>query len=163
MSNSTSNSPNKLIALAALIAAGIGGYFYLSGSDETTAFVPRLTADNPEVVARGKKIYAQTCAACHGTKLEGQPNWQRRNAYGRMPAPPHDATGHTWHHPDETLFATTKYGPAAMTGSNTYKSDMPAYEGTLTDQEIIDVLSYIKSRWPAHIKRRRDAMVAPKN
>ena len=27
-----------------------------------------------------------------------------------LPAPPHNETGHTWHHPDEMLFAITKYG-----------------------------------------------------
>ena len=71
-------------------------------------------------------------------------------------APPHDATGHTWHHPDGMLFALTKYGPGPATGNPSYRSDMPAYEGILEDNEIIAVLSYIKSRWPAPVRARHD-------
>ena len=72
-----------------------------------------------------------------------------------MPAPPHDETGHTWHHPDQQLFALTKYGPAALAGGG-YESDMPAYESVLSDEEIWAVLSYLKSRWPAEVQSRHD-------
>jgi hypothetical protein len=50
---------------------------------------------DPTLVTRGKVVYAEQCASCHGTNLEGQPNWRHRLPNGRMPAPPHDATGHT--------------------------------------------------------------------
>lgn len=59
----------------------------------------------------GQSIYEQNCASCHGRNLEGQFNWQKRSADGYLPAPPHDETGHTWHHPDQMLFEFTKYGP----------------------------------------------------
>jgi mono/diheme cytochrome c family protein len=97
-------------------------------------------------VALGAKIYAQNCAACHGVKLEGQPNWRERLRNGRMPAPPHDESGHTWHHTDEVLFGITKrgLGPYASPG---YQSDMPAFGGKLTDDEIWAVLSFIASHW----------------
>jgi hypothetical protein len=65
---------------------------------------------DPAQLASGQKVYAQHCAACHGAKLEGQPNWRARLPNGRMPAPPHDDGGHTWHHPEEVLFGITKYG-----------------------------------------------------
>src|SRR3989338_1234586 len=65
---------------------------------------------NPQQVARGNPVYAKYCAACHGANLEGQPKWQEKLPTGRMPAPPHDASGHTWHHPDGVLFGITKYG-----------------------------------------------------
>jgi mono/diheme cytochrome c family protein len=87
------------------------------------------------------------CAACHGVKLEGQPDWRRRLPNGRLPAPPHDESGHTWHHPDSVLFGITKNGllpPYAPTG---YESDMPAFGDKLADEEIWAVLAYIKSRW----------------
>jgi hypothetical protein len=48
--------------------------------------------------------------ALPGANLEGQPNWKERQANGRLPAPPHDASGHTWHHPDAQLFGITKQG-----------------------------------------------------
>lgn len=118
-----------------------------------------LQPDNPRIVALGERIYARDCASCHGANLEGQPDWQRRLPNGRLPAPPHDATGHTWHHPDDVLFHLTKDGPAAMAGGG-YESDMPAYADTLSDAEIIAVLSYIKSTWPEEIRARHDQMNA---
>jgi mono/diheme cytochrome c family protein len=97
-------------------------------------------------VARGEKVYAANCASCHGARLEGQPQWQRRLPNGRMPAPPHDESGHTWHHPDAVLFGITKNGVAAYAPPG-YESDMPAFGGKLSDEEIWAVLAYIKSRW----------------
>lgn len=116
-----------------------------------------LDPEQPDLVARGAEIYAAECATCHGTDLQGQPNWREPGADGRMPAPPHDATGHTWHHVDETLFTLTKYGLAGLL-DNPPPSDMPAYEGVLSDDEIIAVLSYIKSTWSADIRARHDAL-----
>ncbi|MBZ0126585.1 MAG: c-type cytochrome, partial [Rhodocyclaceae bacterium] len=78
-------------------------------------------------VARGQAVYAASCAACHGTRLEGQPDWRSRKPDGRMPAPPHDDSGHTWHHPDEILFGITKEGLVpGKYGPPGYVSDMPA-------------------------------------
>jgi mono/diheme cytochrome c family protein len=64
-----------------------------------------------------------------------------------MPAPPHDDSGHTWHHDDETLFGLTKFGLTPPYGPAGYESDMPAFASILSDQQIWDVLAYIKSRW----------------
>lgn len=118
-----------------------------------------LTPDDPEVVALGGLVYAEHCAACHGADLEGQPNWRQRNPDGRLPAPPHDETGHTWHHPDIQLFRLTKFGPSDLAGG-AYESDMPAYAAILADDEIVAVLSYIKSTWPAEIQNRHDQINA---
>ena len=68
-----------------------------------------------------------------------------------MPAPPHDASGHTWHHPDRQLFTITKLGVNAVVPG--YESDMPGFEGVLSDDEISAVLAFIKSTWP---ERARD-------
>ena len=116
-----------------------------------------LVADNASVVARGKDIYAAQCASCHGPNLEGQENWRQRQPDGLLPAPPHDETGHTWHHPDAVLFDLTKRGPAALAGGG-YRSAMPSYEDALSDDEIIAVLSYIKSRWPEPVRDRHDTI-----
>ncbi|MFD1912618.1 MULTISPECIES: c-type cytochrome [Paracoccaceae] len=56
----------------------------------------------------GQQLYADNCASCHGASLEGQPDWRRRLDTGRMPAPPHDDSGHTWHHSDRMLFQITR-------------------------------------------------------
>ena len=146
------NKPSWLVVgLALLIAGGAGAYYVFTGSGAAAGIDP----DNRARVALGERLYADNCASCHGTQLEGQADWRQRLPNGRLPAPPHDARGHTWHHPDAQLFALTKYGPAAIVGGG-YQSDMPAYEGTLSDAEIWAVLSYIKSRWPAEIQARHD-------
>ncbi len=98
-------------------------------------------------VARGAKLYAQHCAACHGARLEGQPDWRRRLSSGRLPAPPHDESGHTWHHADAELFGIAKHGLVPPYAPPGYASDMPAFAGTLSDEELWAVLAYIKSHW----------------
>ncbi len=115
---------------------------------------PRADPDNVQQVARGKQIYASSCAACHGVRLEGQPEWRSKLPSGRMPAPPHDKSGHTWHHPDPVLFGITKHGliPGKYAPPG-YQSDMPAYGGALSDEDIWAVLAYIKSSWPQEIRK----------
>lgn len=119
-----------------------------------------LAPDDAAVVAKGNAIYAEECASCHGANLEGQPSWREPKADGRLPAPPHDATGHTWHHPDAQLFDLVKNGLPETVAGKPYLTDMPAYAGTLSDAEIVAVLSAIKSRWPDEIRRRHDDLNA---
>ena len=109
------------------------------------------------MVQRGAAIYSVWCASCHGTELEDQRDWRQRRANGRLPAPPHDVSGHTHHHPDELLIKLTKYGPSVVAGGS-YESDMPAYDGILSDAEIRATLSYIKSTWPLDVQHRHDAL-----
>ena len=97
-------------------------------------------------IASGRQVYAEHCASCHGAELEGQPDWQTRLPNGRMSAPPHDASGHTWHHSDDQLFTIVKSGVSAIVPD--YESDMPAFQDVLSDDEIRAVLDYIKSTWP---------------
>jgi mono/diheme cytochrome c family protein len=120
----------------------------------------RLATDDPAVLAQGEAIYRQHCAACHGAQRQGQPHWRERDASGRLPAPPHDASGHTWHHPDEVLFRITKFGVAKAANLKDYDSAMPAYEGVLTDGEIVAVLSWIKAQWPPAIRAQQEEVNA---
>lgn len=117
------------------------------------------SAPSAQTIALGKRVYDAQCAACHGAKLEGQPDWRTRSASGKLPAPPHDATGHTWHHPDQVLFEITKYGVQRFAGAD-YASDMPAYQGRLTDDEIRAVLAFIKSSWPEQIRAKQAQVTA---
>jgi mono/diheme cytochrome c family protein len=117
----------------------------------------RLAPDDAEVVALGAEVYAAECAACHGAALEGQPDWRSPGPDGLLPAPPHDASGHTWHHDDATLFTLTKHGLAGLM-EDAPPSGMPAYANVLTDAEIVAVLSHIKSPWPADVRARHDAI-----
>jgi mono/diheme cytochrome c family protein len=110
------------------------------------------TADlsNRQLVAMGETVYGTYCAACHGFDLEGQPEWQQPFADGTFKAPPHDETGHTWHHSDAYLVESIKQGGARL-DATIGVSLMPAYEDVLTDQQILAVLAYIKSSWPPDI------------
>ena len=114
---------------------------------------PEIDPNDPARVALGRGIYAEHCAMCHGANLEGQPDWMSRKANGRLPAPPHDASGHTWHHPDQQLMAITKKGMAAVVPG--YESDMPGFESVLSDDEIAAVLAFIESTWPPDIRERQ--------
>ena len=108
-----------------------------------------IDPDDSKAVDRGRQVYAKHCASCHGAGLEGQPNWRERRADGRLPAPPHDETGHTWHHPDAVLFGITKEGMVpGRYAPQGYASDMPAFGTVLSDAEIRAVLAFIKSTWP---------------
>ena len=109
-----------------------------------------LRPDDAQLVALGRQVYAARCAACHGQRLEGQPNWRSPGPDGRFPAPPHDASGHTWHHADQFLLDYVTSGGAetlrrlVATG---VESGMPAFAGVLSDDEIDAVLDYIASHW----------------
>lgn len=116
-----------------------------------------IDPDDPAQVGLGQRLYAQHCASCHGADLEGQPGWRQRRADGRLPAPPHDATGHTWHHPDEQLFQVTKHGVEASAPAG-YKSDMRGFGTELTEAEIGAVIAFIKSTWPPEIQARQSAI-----
>lgn len=112
----------------------------------------------------GARLYQEHCAACHGEDLEGQPNWRKPNADGTLPAPPHDETGHTWHHDNALLFDNTKLGgraALASRGVTDFNSGMPAFEDILTDDEIWDVLGYIRSTWPQRIQDAQASRTPP--
>lgn len=147
-----------LIAAAAVIGVGAVAAYILW--PRTIAPSTSLLPDDAAVVALGGEVYAAQCAACHGANLEGQANWRERGPDGMLPAPPHDETGHTWHHPDALLIALTKEGLPKEIGGKPYRSAMPAYQGTLSDAEIVAVLSHIKSRWPDEIRARHDRLNA---
>jgi mono/diheme cytochrome c family protein len=143
----------RIVALAACVLA-------LASCDRASTTKAALRPDDAALVAAGRTIYEARCASCHGARLEGQPRWRERDASGRFPAPPHDASGHTWHHPDDLLFRITKFGVAKASDLKDYDSAMPAFEGVLSDQEIVAVLSWIKSQWPPEIRKRQDEINA---
>ncbi|MEX8502096.1 MAG: cytochrome c [Leptothrix ochracea] len=114
-------------------------------------------ANDKVQVQLGKTIYAQRCASCHGAALEGQPEWQSRKADGKLPAPPHDGSGHTWHHDDKTLFEITQNGLEKYAGPN-YATDMPRFAGVLSPAETWAVLAYIKSTWPTDVAQHQRSL-----
>lgn len=116
-------------------------------------------ATERETLALGERVYASHCASCHGAKLEGQPDWKQKLPNGRFPAPPHDATGHTWAHSDKWLFRVVENGMVPPLVRKDYESDMPAFGDKLSGAEIRAVLAYIKAQWPDGIHRKREEML----
>jgi len=109
----------------------------------------------PAFAADGAALYAEHCAACHGENLEGERNWRVQNEDGSMPAPPHDDSGHTWHHADQMLRDYTHLGGAETLrrmGVTGVVSAMPAFGDVMSDEEIDAVLNFIKSNWSPRMR-----------
>lgn len=94
----------------------------------------------------GRRVYEAQCAACHGARGEGQPHWERLNAAGELPAPPHDRSGHTWKHSDGMLYRIVAEGWRDPF-NKTQRLTMPAYKETLQPSEIRAVIDYLKTMW----------------
>jgi mono/diheme cytochrome c family protein len=141
-----------LLLLGFLVLAGAAAWavWFIASPSGT----PPGDPNDPAEVSLGQTLYGEHCASCHGDQLEGQPNWRVRGDDGYLPAPPHDETGHTWHHPDPVLFDITKHGTAAAAPQG-YRTLMLGFAEQLSDQEVWAVLAYIKSRWPAAVRRRQ--------
>jgi cytochrome c5 len=97
-------------------------------------------------LTQGQAIYTQYCAACHGIDGQGQfPEAPLEpDATGRIGAPPHNETGHSWHHSDVLLIRYVTEGgfsdPARF-------YIMPPFGDILTDEQILFVIAYIKTMW----------------
>lgn len=126
------------------------------------AFVATPALAQPPAAQTGAALYGEHCAACHGAQLEGAPDWQRRGPDGLFPAPPHDETGHTWHHGDGFLFAYTKHGGQAVLDDLgvAFESGMPGFDGILRDAEIEAILTFIRSTWPPEARAFQAARTA---
>ncbi|MDQ9171383.1 cytochrome c [Oxalobacteraceae bacterium R-40] len=142
---------NKTLMIGAVGGIAVAGAaLFYSGADKPGQGKAFIDPSDRNLVSKGKAVYETHCASCHGANLQGQPEWRKRLPNGRLPAPPHDETGHTWHHPDAVLVDIVKYGLVpGKTAPEGYQSDMPAYDNVLPDSDIVAVLAYIKSRWPA--------------
>ena len=113
--------------------------------------------DDP-AIERGRVIYAENCASCHGANLEGQPDWQSARTDGTYPAPPHDETGHTWHHGDAMLLDYIRRGGQAVLDDMgvEFASGMPGFAGNLSEDDIEAVLEFIKSTWPDSVRATQE-------
>lgn len=134
-----------LVTIVLILLVGCG----TTNSDTPHPATNEPPALDPQQVARGKEIYALHCASCHGANLEGEVDWKLQNPDGSFRSPPHDETGHTWHHGDAQLVDAVRFGGARLPADVGGTSAMPAYDALLTDDEIAAVLDYIKSTWPA--------------
>ncbi|NNF70693.1 MAG: cytochrome c [Rhodobacteraceae bacterium] len=144
------NRMTAILGACLLVVLGTGVYVWTAAAAGSDSGAMPKDVD----LAVGQALYAGNCAACHGANLKGQENWKSPGEDGRLPAPPHDETGHTWHHGDQVLFEYTKLGGRAMMAAQgmEFNSGMPGFGDQLTDQEIWNILGYIKSTWPERVQ-----------
>src|SRR6266403_4444197 len=95
-----------------------------------------------ESVKSGRAIYGQHCASCHGANAQGAPDWTRRDEHGELPAPPHNAEGHTWRHSDAILYEMVSKGWRDPF-NKTKRLTMPGFGDVLSRQQIVAVISYL--------------------
>ncbi|MGB3713135.1 MAG: cytochrome c [Candidatus Promineifilaceae bacterium] len=114
--------------------------------------IPPLSTLVPNEIAVGQEVYAENCAECHGENLEGEADWQQQNEDNSYRSPPHDISGHTWHHGDRVLIESIELGGTRLPDNIGGSSNMPAFGASLTEEEIKAVLTYIKSAWPEDIR-----------
>ena len=88
-----------------------------------------VPADNNSVV-RGKEHFLQNCSACHGENAEGLD----AEIVGLEKNPP-NLKERIKMHPDGDFFWKIKEG----------RGDMPSFNEDLTDEQIWDVINYIRS------------------
>ncbi|MBZ0130465.1 MAG: cytochrome c [Rhodobacteraceae bacterium] len=144
----------KHSALLSIIAVGLLAAG-MAWSQSKPVLPQSIASVDPAGIAEGRELYARFCASCHGANLEGQPDWQSPGADGLLPAPPHDGTGHTWHHDDRLLFDYTKLGGKAALEARgvRFNSGMPGFADDLSDAEIWRVLGFIRSNWSEREQR----------
>ena len=142
------------IALAALILASLAILACSSSSGGGDA-APPVTEPAAPASRTGQDIFTTTCVACHGSDGAGQPDWHIPNADGILPAPPLNGDGHTWHHSDGFLYRYVENGGKMLETPSLpdFKSGMPAFGEQLSHDEIVAVLTYVKSLWGDKAKR----------
>jgi len=124
--------PKRWITLA-LLAAIAAPFFVIS----IGTHVPASAATNDAATA-GKKIYDANCSACHGAKGAGLP--------GEFP--PLAGNPMVAGSPDKVIAAVKNGLSGAITvGGKSYSGAMPAWKGKLSNTDIADVITYIRSAW----------------
>lgn len=118
----------------------------MSACNTQNTSVEAYIAANQDAYTLGQQVYAQQCASCHGADGEGQfPDAPMQpDSTGRIGAPPHDETGHTWHHADALLYDIVRNGGR---GTPDMFYPMPDFGDQLTEAEIAAVIVYIKTMW----------------
>ncbi|MDL1894660.1 cytochrome c [Anaerolineae bacterium CFX7] len=110
-----------------------------------TVVPPLPTLDSSQIV-RGKQIYQQHCASCHGANAEGAANWKTPDENLNYPPPPHNDNGHTWHHPDRVLIKAIRDGIRDTLRPN-QPMRMQPFGDKLSDADIRALIAYFKSLW----------------
>ena len=124
--------------LAAIAAAGLGGYLYLGGYGDGTAAdggAPIVAVKLPEALSAraklGREAYDANCAECHGRNATG--------LAGTAPPLVH-VIYEPGHHGDESFQRAVARGVRAH---HWRFGNMPPVDG-LTRREVADIVAYVR-------------------
>lgn len=112
---------------------------------ETLSGADVVRTRDPALLEKGRKIFGQHCANCHGAKAEGAPGWRIKKSDGTYPPPPLNGMGHDWHHSTQELHNFIKNGSPPGTGT------MPAWKDKLSDEDIDTLITWFQSLWPDEV------------
>jgi ubiquinol-cytochrome c reductase cytochrome b subunit len=135
-------SPAAPVAAAAAAAPGAAGAQGAAGGTQESG--PKGAAGGTAVAAAGggadagAKIFAANCTGCHGAQGAGTPG-----AFPPLAGNP-DVSG-----PPEKIIHTLLYGlnGALTVNGKPYNGVMPPWKGQLSNADIANVVTYIRSAW----------------
>ncbi len=98
---------------------------------------------------QGRGLYSFNCAHCHGAALEGK----RIDSETAIPAlvPTPDMPGQVWHFSDPQIFGIVKKGSHTLEAPAETET-MPVFGDRLSDQQIYQIIAFVKNRWPQNIR-----------
>ncbi len=148
ISSILARSGGYAIAIAVMVLASVLSTACSSSPVEVSP-TPGSVASPVPTPPAGLEIFVANCAACHGVDAAGQPDWHIAKADGTLPPPPLNGDGHTWHHGDGLLYRIVSQGGQMFEDPRfpDFKSAMPAFGERLSHEELVEVLTYIKSLW----------------
>ncbi len=124
------------VVVAALVFAGCS-----SSSNSTGEEKVKNRWYTKTQLAKGKQVFQNNCAVCHGANAQSTPNWRKKLSDGTYAPPPLNGTAHAWHHPMKALVYTIKNGGKPFGGK------MPGFEKVLSKEEIKDAIAYFQNFW----------------
>ncbi|WP_058911307.1 cytochrome c [Entomohabitans teleogrylli] len=111
---------------------------YLKSLGKTEGKGPEpLPADNPQMVT-GKAIYFDRCSACHTSSGKGE-----KNIFPQLASSPLINA----REPVSLMRVVLAGSRGVDTDSRPTAPAMPSFAATMTDQQIADVLTYIRNSW----------------
>lgn len=96
-----------------------------------------LKADNPQMVT-GKAIYFDRCSACHTSSGKGE-----KNIFPQLA----DSPLINAHEPVSLMRVVLAGSRGVDTPAHPTAPAMPSFAATMTDEQIADVLTYIRNSW----------------
>ena len=119
----------KIVAVAFVAAAVVAA--------AAAAAAPNGHAASSRISA-GAKLFTVNCTGCHGATGQGEPG-----IFPSLVANPYVSGD------PKRVIRTVKYGLTGKIVAKGVKYDgvMPAWKGSLSDAQIADVISYIRTTW----------------